>query len=162
MDVIALYTTPLVRLSRPLKSAADPARRLAAHSFSVLNTKAQVFLMVLYSSTTVLVVLVDGCQQVSCREAPCSLAGCSRPSLLCSQYVLMTDNQEKLPNTLHCPTGLSSDQCAPGFFDAAAPASQIVNGTQEPPQAHACCPGYFCPPMLTCMMPCPLGGFCPR
>ncbi|KAK9813958.1 hypothetical protein WJX73_006860 [Symbiochloris irregularis] len=30
------------------------------------------------------------------------------------------------------------------------------------PEAMACCPGYFCPPMLTCMMPCPLGAFCPR
>jgi len=31
-----------------------------------------------------------------------------------------------------------------------------------PQQAHACCEGYFCPPQLTCMMPCPFGAYCPR
>lgn len=30
---------------------------------------------------------------------------------------------------------------------------------QEP---HPCCDGYFCPPALTCMMPCPLGAYCIR
>ena len=77
------------------------------------------------------------------------------------QYLLLTDNQEKLPNTLHCPEGLTTDECTPGFFDGATP-SQFANGTAELPEAHACCPGYFCPPMLTCMMPCPLGSYCPR
>lgn len=40
-------------------------------------------------------------------------------------------------------------------------ADQITVGLllQEP---HPCCNGYFCPPALTCMMPCPLGAFCSR
>lgn len=31
-----------------------------------------------------------------------------------------------------------------------------------PQDAHACCEGFFCPSQLTCMMPCPLGSYCPR
>ena len=79
------------------------------------------------------------------------------------QYLLLTDNLEKVPNTQHCPDGLVKDECAPGFFDAANPVPQWVNGSSEQTSgAQACCPGYFCPPMLTCMLPCPLGAFCPR
>ena len=36
------------------------------------------------------------------------------------------------------------------------------NASKPEPEAHACCPGYFCPAMLTCMLPCPLGAYCPR
>lgn len=88
-------------------------------------------------------------------------------SLACTavQYLLLTDNLEKVPNTLHCPDGVATDECAPGFFDAAAlerDVNSTAGGQGGEPAAYACCPGYFCPPMLTCMMPCPLGAFCPR
>eukprot|EP00210_Caulerpa_lentillifera_P003482 g3322.t1 len=42
-----------------------------------------------------------------------------------------------------------STSCLPGFF-------QTTNG------AHPCCEGFFCPQMMNCMIPCPLGAHCPR
>lgn len=50
---------------------------------------------------------------------------------------------------------------------ARSPARRLQNlenrpATLVPQQAHACCEGFFCPPELTCMMPCPLGSYCPR
>jgi hypothetical protein len=73
--------------------------------------------------------------------------------------MLMTTNPEKVPDTPQCTAGSASAACAPGFFDAKLhnrPAAAV----EEAP--HACCEGYFCPSMLTCMIPCPLGGYCPR
>lgn len=29
-------------------------------------------------------------------------------------------------------------------------------------ECQPCCPGFFCPMGLTCMIPCPLGSYCPR
>lgn len=109
----------------------------------------------------------------------------------CLQYLLLTDNDEKVPNTAACPVGVSTPQCSPGillctaclitssnshaacmhhhnpdglhslagFFDEANLPELLPNITALP---HACCPGYFCPPILTCMIPCPLGASCPR
>lgn len=39
--------------------------------------------------------------------------------------------------------------CYPGFFNSS-------HG------AHRCCEGFFCPQMMNCMIPCPLGANCPR
>lgn len=179
------------------------------------------------------------------------------------QYILRTDNLEKVPNTAACRAGSAAPACGPGFFDAVLPAgpagggmplifshppdelgrtansgqqgggrglaaqlsthssladrvvpdgfqnqlgawlqatvepvpqvvlqcsarvqltvlyyavictqcrevrrsavlthwSTIISAMQEP---HPCCDGYFCPPALTCMMPCPLGAYCRR
>ncbi|KAK9815422.1 hypothetical protein WJX72_003407 [[Myrmecia] bisecta] len=75
------------------------------------------------------------------------------------KYLLGTDNPEKVPNTRHCQTGLASPACSPGFFDSAnEPEVEVM----VEPMPHACCPGYFCPPLLTCMIPCPNGAYCPR
>ncbi len=118
------------------------------------------------------------------------------------QYILRTENPEKVPNIAACRAGTASAACGPGFFDAAMPVlagdlagslirhkytairtsgggggidsggggggGSLGNGwmrevvevpAQEP---HPCCEGYFCPPALTCMMPCPLGALCRR
>ena len=74
------------------------------------------------------------------------------------QYLLNTDNQEKVPNLGGCQVDVPGDSCAPGFLD-----SGLMPGEQSGvDQPHACCPGYFCPPMLTCLLPCPYGAYCPR
>ncbi|KAL4853041.1 ABC transporter G family member 28 [Chlorella vulgaris] len=49
------------------------------------------------------------------------------------QYMLLTDNQEK---------------------------NRVASVVPQEPVA--CCEGYFCPAQLSCMVPCPLGAFCPR
>lgn len=38
------------------------------------------------------------------------------------QYILHTDNPEKVPNSAACNAGVASAACGPGFFDAALPA----------------------------------------
>lgn len=99
------------------------------------------------------------------------------------QYLLMTDNTEKVPSNLFCEVGNEAQACAPGFFqtlaipalslpdfDPSSAAAAAVSagaaagdaGVDLATRPHACCPGYFCPAMLTCMLPCPLGAYCPR
>ncbi|KAL3693457.1 hypothetical protein R1sor_007108 [Riccia sorocarpa] len=55
--------------------------------------------------------------------------------------------------------------CEPGWsgvLDAnvsdSAPVDVIPMRVADP---QPCCPGFFCPRGLTCMMPCPLGAYCP-
>lgn len=31
------------------------------------------------------------------------------------QYLLLTDNDEKVPNTAACPSGVTDPQCSPGY-----------------------------------------------
>jgi hypothetical protein len=69
------------------------------------------------------------------------------------QYLLRTEDLEKVPSNAFCQTGIDSPSCSPGFF---------ANNVTGQPIPHGCCPGYFCPVMLTCMIPCPLGAHCPR
>lgn len=76
--------------------------------------------------------------------------------------MLLTENPEKVPDNQHCmAASTAGPACSPGFFDAAriVPTPAPALADQRP---HACCPGYFCPPELTCMMPCPTGAYCPR
>ncbi|GAB4817511.1 hypothetical protein N2152v2_004557 [Parachlorella kessleri] len=75
------------------------------------------------------------------------------------KYMLMTTNPEKIPDTAQCAAGAASTACGPGFFDATIRNRPGPVAEEEP---HACCEGYFCPSMLTCMIPCPLGAYCPR
>lgn len=76
------------------------------------------------------------------------------------KFMLLTESPEKVPDNEHCSAGGPGQPgCSPGFFDQRLenrPASVL------PQQAHPCCDGYFCPPQLTCMLPCPLGSYCPR
>ena len=128
------------------------------------------------------------------------------------QYILRTENPEKVPNTAECRAGVASVACGPGQFDAAMPSPAAGDGNlmrheyasthyssaaaaaaasagqqvgrqrqlelpislgslvdwqqqaaaERLQQPHPCCDGYFCPPALTCMLPCPLGAFCRR
>jgi hypothetical protein len=46
----------------------------------------------------------------------------------CLQYILRTDNLEKVPNTAACRAGTSAAACGPGFFNAAFPAGPAGGG----------------------------------
>lgn len=51
--------------------------------------------------------------------------------------------------------------CQPGW---ACMSLTTTNESSVPSRAvkcRPCCPGFFCPHGLTCMMPCPLGAYCP-
>ncbi|XP_061366128.1 ABC transporter G family member 24-like [Gastrolobium bilobum] len=56
--------------------------------------------------------------------------------------------------------------CEPGWA-CSVPSSQQVDlrNSQEIParttNCQACCEGFFCPHGITCMIPCPLGSYCP-
>lgn len=81
--------------------------------------------------------------------------------LSCTQFLLFTNDVEKIPSNTWCDVGNEAPSCAPGFFQTVAP--DVTDGSAPSvTKAHPCCPGYFCPAMLTCMLPCPLGAYCPR
>lgn len=47
---------------------------------------------------------------------------CQRvPLVLFAQYILRTENPEKVPNIAVCRAGIAATACGPGFFDAATP-----------------------------------------
>jgi ABC-type multidrug transport system ATPase subunit len=91
------------------------------------------------------------------------------------QYMLLTNDPEKVPGSTECPTATSTTgKCAPGFFDPSphhpfyllddsdkSNRDDDDDDDDDDPPSVPCCEGYFCPPSLTCMMPCPLGAYCP-
>ncbi|KAL6911259.1 hypothetical protein ACP4OV_000064 [Aristida adscensionis] len=59
------------------------------------------------------------------------------------------------------------DGCEPGWACVASKDEKIDMKDEKNIPARAlkcqsCCPGFFCPHGLTCMIPCPLGAYCPR
>ncbi|XP_051200816.1 ABC transporter G family member 28 [Lolium perenne] len=57
------------------------------------------------------------------------------------------------------------DGCEPGWACAADGELDYNDAVNFPPRTdlcRGCCPGFFCPHGLTCMIPCPLGGYCPQ
>ncbi|KAL6776445.1 hypothetical protein ACKKBG_A21155 [Auxenochlorella protothecoides x Auxenochlorella symbiontica] len=80
-----------------------------------------------------------------------------------ARYMLPTENPEKVPDTPHCRAGNASSACSPGFFDAnPAHRDEARAWSAAAAATHPCCEGYFCPSGLDCVMPCPLGAYCPR
>ncbi|XP_059457230.1 ABC transporter G family member 24-like [Corylus avellana] len=56
--------------------------------------------------------------------------------------------------------------CEPGWACSVGPDQQVdLNNAKVIPSrtldCHACCEGFFCPHGITCMIPCPLGSYCP-
>ncbi|KAJ1295422.1 hypothetical protein BS78_01G222700 [Paspalum vaginatum] len=54
--------------------------------------------------------------------------------------------------------------CQPGWACMTDVVPSNSSGESIPPRAarcRPCCPGFFCPRGLTCMIPCPLGAYCP-
>ncbi|KAF8672627.1 hypothetical protein HU200_049318 [Digitaria exilis] len=63
----------------------------------------------------------------------------------------------------NCNRSTWATGCQPGWacmtLSGASSSDEVI-----PPRAakcRPCCPGFFCPHGLTCMMPCPLGAYCP-
>ncbi|GMH13309.1 hypothetical protein Nepgr_015150 [Nepenthes gracilis] len=57
--------------------------------------------------------------------------------------------------------------CEPGWACEIDPTVNVdLQNSEKIPSrtvsCQACCEGFFCPQGLTCMMPCPLGAYCPR
>ncbi|KAF7092128.1 hypothetical protein CFC21_094636 [Triticum aestivum] len=57
------------------------------------------------------------------------------------------------------------DGCEPGWACSAGEQKVDLQDAKDIPyradDCQACCPGFFCPHALTCMIPCPLGAYCP-
>ncbi|XP_062229950.1 ABC transporter G family member 28-like [Phragmites australis] len=58
------------------------------------------------------------------------------------------------------------DGCEPGWACSAGKEQQVnlqdaVNFPSRTLDCRGCCAGFFCPHGLTCMIPCPLGAYCP-
>ncbi|PON68005.1 Phosphonate C-P lyase system [Trema orientale] len=56
--------------------------------------------------------------------------------------------------------------CEPGWACSVGPNEQVdLRNSKEMPartrDCQACCEGFFCPHGITCMIPCPLGSYCP-
>ncbi|KAM0866428.1 hypothetical protein ACQ4PT_042630 [Festuca glaucescens] len=59
------------------------------------------------------------------------------------------------------------DGCEPGWGCTADIGQEVdlqdaVNFPSRTLDCRGCCPGFFCPHGLTCMIPCPLGAYCPQ
>ncbi|XP_066319816.1 ABC transporter G family member 28-like isoform X2 [Miscanthus floridulus] len=70
------------------------------------------------------------------------------------------------PN-VNCNRSSWIDGCEPGWACSAGPDQKIdLQNSKDIPyrplKCQSCCPGFFCPHGLTCMIPCPLGAYCPR
>ncbi|CAO2040178.1 unnamed protein product [Urochloa humidicola] len=70
------------------------------------------------------------------------------------------------PN-LNCNLSSWIDGCEPGWACRAGDDQKIdLQNSKDIPyralKCQSCCPGFFCPHGLTCMIPCPLGAYCPR
>lgn len=72
----------------------------------------------------------------------------------------------KSKSNRNCNLTKWSSGCEPGWA-CAVPANQnfdLQDSKEIPPRTddcNPCCEGFFCPRGLTCMIPCPLGSYCP-
>ncbi|XP_042001429.1 ABC transporter G family member 24-like [Salvia splendens] len=69
------------------------------------------------------------------------------------------------PNT-NCNSTTWVSGCEPGWACSSGLSQPNFTDSQEMPartsNCQSCCEGFFCPQGLTCMIPCPLGSYCPR
>ncbi|KAL6839762.1 hypothetical protein ACP4OV_030450 [Aristida adscensionis] len=73
----------------------------------------------------------------------------------------------QLKTNVNCNISSWAPGCEPGWACAVDPnpiPSRNDNDTipQRTRNCQACCEGFFCPRGLTCMLPCPLGSYCPH
>nr|AAX92830.1 hypothetical protein LOC_Os11g22350 [Oryza sativa Japonica Group] len=66
----------------------------------------------------------------------------------------------------NCNLSSWMDGCEPGWACTVGKEQKInLQDAKDIPyralDCQACCPGFFCPHGLTCMIPCPLGAYCP-
>ncbi|GAB4836431.1 hypothetical protein Ancab_001343 [Ancistrocladus abbreviatus] len=69
-----------------------------------------------------------------------------------------------IPNR-NCNLSTWLSGCEPGWACSISPTMEVDLNAQDMPSrtfdCKACCEGFFCPQGLTCMIPCPLGAYCP-
>ncbi|CAN1304871.1 Putative white-brown complex homolog protein 30 [Linum perenne] len=66
----------------------------------------------------------------------------------------------------NCNLSYWTSGCEPGWACSTGPGSKVdirttTNIPSRTKDCEPCCEGFFCPRGLTCMMPCPLGSYCP-
>eukprot|EP01042_Synura_sphagnicola_P010812 gene10812-13849_t len=49
----------------------------------------------------------------------------------------------------------------PGYDNTVDPATVTADAELGSTTTFHCCPGFYCPAQMTCLLPCPLGTFCP-
>ncbi|KAG8064062.1 hypothetical protein GUJ93_ZPchr0004g38722 [Zizania palustris] len=72
-----------------------------------------------------------------------------------------------LHTNINCNRSSWVQGCEPGWACSVGSGPVPIDGNKEkiPPRTSTCrrcCEGFFCPRGLTCMLPCPLGSYCPR
>jgi len=77
------------------------------------------------------------------------------------------ENNIFLKTTTNCNHSSWVQGCEPGWACSIGPDLLLSNITSStiPPRSincQQCCEGFFCPRGLTCMLPCPLGSYCPH
>ncbi|XP_066348152.1 ABC transporter G family member 25-like [Miscanthus floridulus] len=77
------------------------------------------------------------------------------------------DKNINLKTNINCNISYWEKGCDAGWACATDPVPDPRNrGSNGIPlrtsNCQACCEGFFCPRGLTCMLPCPLGSYCPR
>ncbi|CAD6261318.1 unnamed protein product [Miscanthus lutarioriparius] len=77
------------------------------------------------------------------------------------------DKNINLKTNINCNISYWEKGCDAGWACATNPVQDPRNrGSNGIPlrtsNCQACCEGFFCPRGLTCMLPCPLGSYCPR
>ncbi|RCV32844.1 hypothetical protein SETIT_7G035300v2 [Setaria italica] len=77
------------------------------------------------------------------------------------------DKNINLKTNINCNISSWGKGCDPGWACASDPVPDPRNRDRSNiplrrRNCQACCEGFFCPRGLTCMLPCPLGSYCPR
>ncbi|CAN6234415.1 unnamed protein product [Urochloa humidicola] len=77
------------------------------------------------------------------------------------------DKNINLKTNINCNISSWGKGCDPGWACATDPVPDPRNRDRNSiplrrRNCQACCEGFFCPRGLTCMLPCPLGSYCPR
>ncbi|GAB2272327.1 hypothetical protein Dimus_007147 [Dionaea muscipula] len=75
-------------------------------------------------------------------------------------------NADYLKPNKNCNLTSFPDGCEPGWACSVGKNEKVdLKNTKELPtrttDCKACCEGFFCPKGITCMIPCPLGAYCP-
>ncbi|CAN6242581.1 unnamed protein product [Urochloa humidicola] len=78
-----------------------------------------------------------------------------------------SENNIFLKTTINCNQSSWVQGCKPGWACSIDPDLLLsnINSSTIPPRStncQQCCEGFFCPRGLTCMLPCPLGSYCPH
>lgn len=84
-----------------------------------------------------------------------------------NRFLVNGGNNNFLRPNRNCNTTSWVSGCEPGWacsvLDAQnAQLKDSINFPYRTQNCRPCCEGFFCPRGITCMIPCPLGAYCPR